>query len=128
MEMENLAYSADALSDSVLFEDYVNMANWEFEPYVAMLTITAASKCNKKSMIKFPQFLGKTSTMYKNRREKLRYENAEFYNEKERKAEKISQLKPGETYVEHVIKKKKEMIKEKVPKEPAKPRGRPKKT
>jgi len=123
-KMENLAYSADALSDSVLFEDYVNMANWEFEPYVAMLTITAASKCNKKAMIKFPQFLGKTSTIYKNRKEKLNYENAEFYNEKERKTEKISQLRPGETYVEP-MKKKKEPTKEKVP---AKPRGRPKKT
>lgn len=123
-KMENLAYSADALSDSVLFEDYVNMANWEFEPYVAMLTVTAASKCNKKTMIKFPQFLGKTSTMYKNRREKLNYENAEFYNEKERKSEKISQLRPGETYVEP-MKKNKEPTKEKVS---SKPRGRPKKT
>ncbi len=123
-KMENISYSADSLSDSVLFEDYVNTANWEFEPYVAMLTITAASKCNKKSMIKFPQFLGKTSTMYKNRREKLRYENAEFYNEKERKVEKISQLRPGEIYVEP-MKKKKGPTKEKVP---AKPRGRPKKT
>jgi len=126
-KMENIAYSADALSDSVLFEDYVNMANWEFEPYVAMLTITAVSKCNKKVMIKFPQFLGKTSTMYKNRREKLNYENVEFYNEKERKAEKISQLRPGEIYVDSV-KKKKELTKDKLPKEPAKPRGRPKKT
>ena len=123
-KIENIAYSADALSDSVLFEDYVNMANWEFEPYVAMLTITAASKCNKKSMIKFPQFLGKTSTMYKNRREKFNYENAEFYNEKERKVEKISQLRPGEIYVDSV-KKKKEQTKEKAP---TKPRGRPKKT
>jgi replication factor C subunit 1 len=133
-KMENISYSADALSDSVLFEDCVNMANWEFEPYVAMSAINASSKCNKKAMIKFPQFLGKVSTMYKNKREKINYENTELYNEKERKTERISQLRSGEIYTEPI----KEKIKKKTPnnnknepikeKDPSKPRGRPKKT
>lgn len=114
--MENLAYSADALSDSVLFEDCVHMANWEFEPYVAMSAITAASKCNKKAMIKFPQFLGRVSTMYKNKRDKLNYEDVDFTGEKAKvkvkKSVKEIKAKP---------------IKEKPIKE-SKPRGRPKKT
>lgn len=84
-KLDNLAYSADALSDVDLIDTYVNMTNWEFEPYVALNTIAAASKCNKKAMIKFPQILGRISTMYKNRREKLNYENVVFFekNKKE---------------------------------------------
>ena len=81
-KMENLAYSADALSDADLFETQVNMANWEFEPHVALSTINAASKCNKKMMIKFPQFLGKTAAIYKNKRDKLNYEKVSFFGEK----------------------------------------------
>jgi replication factor C subunit 1 len=78
---ENIAYSADALSDADIFESYVNMANWEFEPYVALSTINAASKCNKKMMIKFPQFLGRISTMNKNKRDKINYEDVNFFGE-----------------------------------------------
>jgi replication factor C subunit 1 len=83
--LDNLSYSADSMSDVDIFDAYVNVTNWEFEPYVALNTIKAASKCNKKSLIKFPQFLGRISTMYKNRREKLNYENVEFF-EKPKKA------------------------------------------
>lgn len=126
--MENLAYSADALSDSVLFEDCVNMANWEFEPYVAMSAINAASKCNKKAMIKFPQFLGRVSTMYKNRREKLNYEDVNFMGDKPKAK---TSAKPAKEPKEKPIK----VPKEKSVKEPkekpikeSKPRGRPKKT
>jgi replication factor C subunit 1 len=79
-KLENLAYSADALSDVDLFDTYVNMPNWEFEPHVALNTIKATSKCNKKGMVKFPQFLGRISTMYKNRREKLNYEDVQFFD------------------------------------------------
>lgn len=78
--LDNLAYSADALSDADLFETQVNMTNWEFEPHVGLSVINAASKCNKKTMIKFPQYLGRVSTMYKNRREKVNYEDVKFFN------------------------------------------------
>ena len=57
------------------------MANWEFEPHVAISVINATSKCNKKTMVKFPQFLGRISTMYKNKREKLNYENVKFFED-----------------------------------------------
>jgi replication factor C subunit 1 len=93
-KLENLAYSADALSDVDLFETYVNMTNWEFEPHVAYSTIRAASKCNKKVMVKFPQFLGRTSTMYKNKREKLNYENVEFFPKEKPKTKKVADTKP----------------------------------
>jgi len=92
-KLENLSYSADALSDADIFDSYVNMTNWEFEPHVALNTINAASKCNKKVMIKFPQFLGKTSTMYKNRREKLNYEEVRFLKNENPKAKKETKPK-----------------------------------
>jgi len=89
-KLENLSYSADALSDADIFDKYVSMTNWEFEPCVALNTIKAASKCNKKGMVKFPQFLGRISTMYKNRREKLNYEEAQLYD----KPKKTPEPKP----------------------------------
>jgi replication factor C subunit 1 len=92
-KLENLAFSADALTDVDLFDSYVNMTNWEFEPYVAFNTIRAASKCNKKCMVKFPQFLGRTSTMYKNRRDKLNYEEVEFFQKEKPKAKKVTEPK-----------------------------------
>jgi replication factor C subunit 1 len=107
-KMENISYSADALSDMDLFETKVNMINWELEPYVALNTIKATIKCNKKSMMKFPQILARTSTMNKNKREKINYEDVKFF--KEEPKEKAKQ----------VTKEVKE-VKEK------KPKGRPKK-
>jgi hypothetical protein len=56
------------------------MANWEIDPYVAMSTINSTSKCNKKSMIKFPQFLGRVSTMNKNKKDKINYDNVKFFD------------------------------------------------
>ena len=106
-KMENISYSADALSDMDLFETKVNMINWELEPYVALNTIKAASKCNKKTMIKFPQFLARTSTMNKNKREKINYEDVKLF--KEEPKEKAKQVKNLAT-------------------KEVKPRGRPKKT
>lgn len=70
--LSNIAYSADALSDVDMFQTCVNMTNWELEPYVALSVINSALKCNKKAMIKFPQYLGKIATINKNRREKLK--------------------------------------------------------
>ena len=74
--MENIAYSADSLSDVDLFDA---VFNFDLEPYVALNTIRAASKCTKKGQIKFPQFLGKTSTINKNKREKLNYESVKMF-------------------------------------------------
>jgi len=76
--MENIAYSADALSDVDLFD---TVFNFDLEPYVALNTIRAASKCTKKGQVKFPQFLGKTATINKNKREKLNYETAKFFED-----------------------------------------------
>lgn len=79
--LDNLSYSSYALSDADLFETQVNMTNWELEPHVALSVINATSKCNKKTIVKFPQFLGRISTMYKNKREKLKYENIKFFED-----------------------------------------------
>jgi replication factor C subunit 1 len=73
--LENIAYSADSLSD-VDFIDSV--FNFDLEPYVAFNSVKATSKCTKKGQIKFPQFLGKTSTINKNKREKVNYEFVKF--------------------------------------------------
>jgi replication factor C subunit 1 len=73
--LENVAYSADALSDADIFD---STFDFTLSSYVAINTIKATSKCNKKGQIKFPQFLGKISTMNKNKREKLNYEMVKF--------------------------------------------------
>lgn len=104
-KMDNLSYSADALSDADLFESQVNMTNWELEIYVGLSTINATSKCNKKTMIKFPQFLGRTSTINKNRKEKTNYESIQLVGERPKPVDKSS-AKEAKT---------------------SKPRGRPKK-
>lgn len=105
-KLENISYSANALSDADLFETQVNMTNWEFGPHLALSTINATSRCNKKTMIKFPQFLGRVSTMNKNKRDKINYEDVKFF----------------EAIPKPVVKKVTEEVKEK------KPRGRPKKS
>lgn len=120
--LDNLTYAADALSDTDIFETQVNMANWEFEPYVGISVINASSKCYKKTMIKFPQYLGRVSSMYKNRRDKVKYEDVRFFSENS-KPEKVAK-----EVVNTVAKKSaKKMTAEKVSEE-KKPRGRPKKT
>jgi replication factor C subunit 1 len=73
--LENMAFTADALSDVDLID---SVFNFELETYVAFNTIRATTKCTKKSQIKFPQFLGKTSTINKNKREKVDYETVKF--------------------------------------------------
>jgi replication factor C subunit 1 len=104
-KLENLSYSADSMSDVDLFDTYVNIPNWEFEPYVALNTIKAASKCNKKGMVKFPQFLGRISTMYKNRREKLNYEDVQFFEKEKPKPKKETKVKEPKVKKEKVEKK-----------------------
>lgn len=132
-KLDNLSYSADALADADLFETRVNMANWEFLPHVALSTINAASKCNKKTMIKFPQFLSKISIMNKNKREKLKYEKVSFFEKETKKETKIKSAKVLKEKVPKVVKEKvlkENIVKEKVLKEDTeikKPRGRPNK-
>jgi hypothetical protein len=91
------------------------MTYWEFEPHVALSTINAASKCNKKTMIKFPQFLGRTAAMHKNRRDKLNYEEVSFLGEKPKannvKEKKVKEVK--EKKVKEVKEKKVKEVKEK---------------
>jgi replication factor C subunit 1 len=81
-KLTNISYSADALSDADIFEHSVNMTNWEMEPYVAFSVINATSKCNKKTIMKFPQFLGRTSTMNKNKREKIKIDEVKYFEDK----------------------------------------------
>jgi replication factor C subunit 1 len=107
-KLENISYSASALSDADLFESQVNMTNWELSPYIALSTINATSKCNKKTMIKFPQFLGRVSTMNKNRKDGLKQDDIKILKD-------VSNSKPKTKKVTEVVKEKK-------------PRGRPKKT
>ena len=111
-KLSNIAYSADALSDADIFENSVNMTNWEIEPYVALSTIKAASKCNKKTMIKFPQFLGRTSTINKNKRMKMNIDDYKLFEDKSKTKSKVNKTKETND---------KKETKEK------KPRGRPKK-
>jgi replication factor C subunit 1 len=115
-KLENVAYSADSMSDVDLFDKYVGMTNWEFEPYVALNTIKAASKCNKKGLIKFPQFLGRVSAMYKNRRDKLNYEDVEFF-EKPKPKKETKEKEPK-------VKKEKEPKSKKEAKPKAKPKAK----
>jgi hypothetical protein len=77
--LENISYSADSLSD-VDFID--SQFNFELMPYVAMNTIKATSKCNKKGQIKFTQMLGKISTINKNKREKIDYNKVKLFEDK----------------------------------------------
>ncbi len=83
--LENISYSADSLCDADLFDA---VFDFELSPYVALNTIKAASKCSKKGHVKFPQFLGKISTMNKNKREGMNYENVKFFGKKKTTSKK----------------------------------------
>lgn len=67
-KMENVSYSADSLSDADLFDA---IFDFDLANYSAISVVNATTKCSKKGMIKFPQFLGKTATKNKNKREKI---------------------------------------------------------
>jgi replication factor C subunit 1 len=77
--LENISYSADSLSDGDIFDA---VFDFELSPYVAINTIKATSKCNKKGMVKFPQFLGRTATMNKNKRDKINIDDVNLLGEK----------------------------------------------
>lgn len=67
-KLENISYSADSLSDGDILDA---IFDFELSPYVAINTIRATSKCNKKGFVKFSQFLGRISTINKNKRDNL---------------------------------------------------------
>jgi replication factor C subunit 1 len=76
-QLTNIAYSADSLSDADLFDaTFLN----ELTPHVVFNSVKSTSKCTKKGFgqIKFPQILGKITTINKNRREQMDYEKATF--------------------------------------------------
>ena len=80
--LENISYSAESLSDGDILE---TIFDFELSSYVALNTIKATSKCNKKGFVKFPQFLGKTATINKNKRDKVGSDEFKLleYREKE---------------------------------------------
>jgi replication factor C subunit 1 len=76
--LENISYSADSLSDVDIFD---TVFDFELAPYIALNTIKATAKCSKRGHIKFTQMLGKISTMNKNKKEKINYENVKLFEE-----------------------------------------------
>jgi len=65
---DNLLSSSSSISDVDIFQSDVENTNWELMPYIAVNCIKATSSCHSKSQIKFPSFLGKTSTKNKKKR------------------------------------------------------------
>ena len=88
--LENISYSADSLSDGDIFDA---IFDFELSPYVAINTIKATSKCNKKGFIKFPQFLGRTSTMNKNKKEKINIDEVNLLGEKPKVTKAVKEPK-----------------------------------
>lgn len=78
-KLENISYSADALSDVDIVD---SVFNFELEPYIALNTIRATTMCTKKGLIKFPQFLGRTATINKNKKDKVNYETVKLFEDK----------------------------------------------
>ena len=86
--LENISYSADSLSDGDKLD---TTFNFDLSQYVAINTIKATSKCNKKGFVKFPQFLSKMSIMNKNKKDNINI------NELELSGEKLKIVKPKVT-------------------------------
>lgn len=87
----NLAYSSSALSDADIVENSVNGINWELSPYVCTNILNAASKCNTKCMIKFPQYLNKIATINRNMKTKNSPKIDDKNQAKEKKNKKIAE-------------------------------------
>jgi replication factor C subunit 1 len=68
IELEQISNASDSLSHLDLFQTSIEVTNWELSPYVATSCINATAKCHSKSMVKFPEFLGRTSSKGKKRR------------------------------------------------------------
>jgi replication factor C subunit 1 len=65
---DNLLNASSSISDVDIFQSDVENTNWELMPYIAVNCIKVTSSCHSKSQIKFPSFLGKTSTKNKKKR------------------------------------------------------------
>lgn len=91
--LENISYSADSLADADIFD---SVFDFGLSQYVAINTIKTTSKCNKKSMIKFPQFLGRVSTMNKNKKNKVDYHTVKFFGDKKDEGNAVMVSKPVE--------------------------------
>jgi hypothetical protein len=87
--LENISYSADSLSDGDILE---TIFDFELSSYVAINTIKATSKCNKKGFVKFPQFLGKTATINKNKREKVGSDEFKLLEHREKEKENVKKV------------------------------------
>lgn len=96
--LDYISYASDSLSDSDLLDA---IFDFELSPHIALNTIRATSKCHDKGMIVFPQYLGKTSTMNKNKRDKIQIDDIKFPKEKEKeiKPKKETKTKPKETKI-----------------------------
>ena len=68
IELEQISDAADSISNLDLFETSIEVSNWELSPHVANCCVHATTRCHSKSMVKFPEFLGKTSSKGKKRR------------------------------------------------------------
>lgn len=115
--VQNITYEADAMSDSdILASTY----NFELMPYIVESALRATSKCSKRGQIKFPQFLGRISTINKNKREKVNYET--MNNETKVKKSAVKKVKEKKVKEPKPVKEKKEKppkpVKEKKVKEP----------
>ena len=88
--LQNIYYSAHSLSDADLFD---STFDFELAPYVAINTIKATIKCNKKGFVKFPQFLNKISTINKNKKNKLNYETINLFSKVDNSNKKKNKTK-----------------------------------
>jgi DNA polymerase III delta prime subunit len=87
--LENISYSADSLSDGDILE---TVFDFELSSYVALNNIKATSKCNKKGFVKFPQFLGKTATINKNKRDNVGSDEFKLLEHREKEKEKVKKV------------------------------------
>ncbi|MFY7729333.1 MAG: hypothetical protein ACOVRN_07445 [Flavobacterium sp.] len=73
--LENTATASGALSDMDLFQTRVQTtASWECEPHTAISVLRATSNCCKRTMMKFPQYLGRVSAINKQKTTHMRYD------------------------------------------------------
>jgi replication factor C subunit 1 len=115
--LDNLAYSADSLSDGDVLDA---IFDFDLSVYVALNTIKATSKCTKRGfgMVKFPQFLGRTSTMNKNKKDKIDIDTLHFLDEKPKVKEPKVKVKESKVKVKEVKIKESKVKEPKVKREP----------
>ena len=93
-QLEYISYASDSLSDGDIADA---VFDFDLSPHVAMNTVKATTKCHDKGMIMFPKYLGKLSTMNKNKREKINVDTIEFPKEQTPKKGKVTKSKAKPT-------------------------------